>query len=101
VARDPVPARKPGRLALPLQGDSGEAAARRAPAVAGMIDATARDAYPSRMGVRASIVRILMLASLAGPPAAGGATTWAIQNVDVGSNSGTGPPPSGSCRASR
>jgi hypothetical protein len=41
------------------------------------------------MGVRASIVRILMLASLAGAPAAGGATTWAIQNVDVGSNSGT------------
>src|SRR5207245_8209344 len=44
VARDPDPARKPGRLALPLQGASGEATARRPPAVAGVIDATARDA---------------------------------------------------------
>ena len=54
-----------------------------------MIDATARDPYPCRMGVRASINRVLVLAALAGAPAAAGATTWAIQSVDVGSNSGT------------
>jgi hypothetical protein len=41
------------------------------------------------MGVRARIFRILVTAALAGIPAAAGATTWAIQSVDVGSNSGT------------